>query len=88
MDHSEHAAGSAAGMDHSQHGGGGVIPPGGLWGPIPGSLAPAISASPEETGMLTPDRLDAAAPVSVREAAKSAGESHEGHDMENEENER
>ncbi len=47
-DHSQHT-GSMSGMDHSQiqggmagmQHGGGTIPPGGLWGPVEGSLAPA-----------------------------------------------
>ncbi len=50
MDHSQMEPGSMEGMDHSQmepgmagmqHGGGGAIPAGGLWGPVEGSLAPA-----------------------------------------------
>jgi hypothetical protein len=80
MDHSqmEHGASQSMpnmpGMSHGameamQHGG--TIPPGGLWGPQPGSLAPNAAAT-QTPGALQPDALDAAAPVSVEEARKSA----------------
>lgn len=44
-DHSkmQHGESAASGADHSQHGATSAIPPGGLWGPVPGS-APAAGA--------------------------------------------
>ena len=61
-------------MEGMQHGG--TIPPGGLWGSQPGSLAPAAATQASRT--LQPDPLDAAAPVSVDEARKSASDDMSG----------
>jgi len=84
MDHSEMQPGSMPGMDHSQmqpgmhHGAGDLIPSGGLWGPVAGSLRPAAdSSSATAATTLGPDSLDAAAPISIREAQKSVSASHD-----------
>ncbi len=65
------SAESMAGMQH-----GGSIPEGGLWGRQAGSLP--TNESPSRTSALQPDPLDAAAPVSVKEAHKSASDDMSG----------
>ena len=87
MDHAQMQHGSSQsmanmpGMSHGamegmQHGG--TIPPGGLWGPQPGSLAPKAAAPTPRA--LQPDALDAPAPVSVEESRKSASDDMSGMD--------
>lgn len=84
MDHSQMPSaqhGNMAGMQHDmssmQHGSA-IIPPGGLWGPVPGSQPVAApGAAPVQplagSPRLRADAQDAPAAVSVTEAQKSAG---------------
>lgn len=84
MDHSQMPSaqhGNMAGMQHDmssmQHGSA-MIPPGGLWGPVPGSQQVAAPGAapvlpPAASPRLRGDAQDAPAAVSVTEAQKSAG---------------